>query len=133
MLKKFKYILVILLAMFSFGLSTIPYSNVYAIDILKDCKEGANSDPDSVYNSTVCKDAREKDAGSFLKTLINGLLFILGAISVVVIIIGGIMYATSNGDPGSLTRAKDTVIYAAVGLIVAILAYAVVNFVISQG
>lgn len=65
-----------------------------------------------------------------IKNVVNIMLFILGAIAVIAIIIGGIRYATSNGDASAIKGAKDTILYAVVGLIVAILAYAIVNFVI---
>jgi hypothetical protein len=48
------------------------------------------------------------------------------------IIVGGIRYTTSNGDSGRIKAAKDTITYAVVGLVVAILAYAIVNFVIKN-
>ncbi len=66
-----------------------------------------------------------------IKTIVNVLLFVLGAIAVIMIIIGGIRYATSNGDASATKSAKDTVLYAVIGLIVAILAYAIVNFTLS--
>lgn len=65
-----------------------------------------------------------------IKNVVNVLLFLLGAIAVIMIIIGGIRYATSNGDSGAIKGAKDTILYAVIGLIVAILAYAIVNFVV---
>lgn len=65
-----------------------------------------------------------------IEDIINMLLFILGAIAVVMIVIGGIRYATSGGDSSSITSAKNTILYAVVGLVVAILAYAIVNFVL---
>ncbi len=65
-----------------------------------------------------------------IKTIVNVLLFILGAIAVIMIIIGGIRYTTSNGDASNTKAAKDTILYAVVGLIVAVLAYAIVNFVL---
>jgi len=65
-----------------------------------------------------------------IKTVTNILLFVLGAIAVIMIIIGGIRYATSNGDASATKAAKDTILYAVIGLIVAILAYAIVRFVI---
>ena len=70
--------------------------------------------------------------GSRIKTIVNILLYILGAIAVVMIVIGGIRYTTSNGDSGSIKSAKDTILYAVIGLIVAILAYSIVNFVLAQ-
>ena len=65
-----------------------------------------------------------------LKQVVNILLFVLGAIAVIVIVIGGIRYATSGGDSGQISAAKNTILYAVVGLVVAILAYAIVNFVL---
>ena len=65
-----------------------------------------------------------------IKDIVNILLFILGAIAVIMIIIGGIRYTTSNGDAGSIKGAKDTILYSVIGLVVAILAYAIVNFVV---
>jgi hypothetical protein len=68
---------------------------------------------------------------SNLETIVNILLFVLGAIAVIMIVIGGIRYATSNGDSSSITSAKNTILYSVIGLIVAIMAYAIVNFVIT--
>jgi multisubunit Na+/H+ antiporter MnhB subunit len=65
-----------------------------------------------------------------IKIIVNVLLFILGAIAVIMIILGGIKYTTSNGDSSQLTSAKNTILYAVVGLVVAILAYAIVNFIL---
>lgn len=67
-----------------------------------------------------------------IQTIVNILLFVLGAIAVIMIIIGGIRYTTSNGDSSAITSAKNTILYAVVGLVVAILAFAIVNFVINS-
>ena len=67
----------------------------------------------------------------FIKTLVNGLLFVLGAVSIVVIIFAGIFYTTSIGDSAMITKAKNTLLYAVIGLIVAISAYAIVNFILA--
>ena len=64
--------------------------------------------------------------------IVNILLFLLGAIAVIMIVIGGIRYATSNGDQSAITSAKNTILYAVIGLVVAIMAYAIVNFVIQS-
>ena len=47
------------------------------------------------------------------------------------IIIGGINYALSQGDPGKVKKAKDTILYGIIGLVVALLAFAIVQFVLS--
>ena len=66
------------------------------------------------------------------KTVTNVLLFIIGAVAVIMLIIGGIRYTVSGGDSGAVTSAKNTILYAVVGIIVAILAYAIVNFVLGS-
>ena len=71
-----------------------------------------------------------QDLQDKIKTVVNVLLFLLGAVAVIMIIIGGIGQATSNGDAQAVKSAKDVVLYAVIGLVVAILAYAIVNFVL---
>ena len=67
--------------------------------------------------------------GSIFQKVTNILLFLIGAISVIMLIIGGIRYVISGGDQAQVTGAKNTILYAIVGIIVAFLAYAAVNFV----
>lgn len=66
------------------------------------------------------------------RTITNVLLFLIGAISVIMLIIGGIRYTISGGDSTAVTSAKNTILYAIIGIIVALLAYAVVNFVLGS-
>lgn len=68
--------------------------------------------------------------GSIFTTIVNVLLFIIGAISVIMLIFGGIRYTVSGGDSGAVTSAKNTIMYAIIGLIVAFLAFAIVNWVL---
>jgi hypothetical protein len=72
------------------------------------------------------------DLRANIKIVTNTLLFILGAVAVIMIVLGGIKYTISNGDTSQVTSAKNTILYAVIGLIVAILAYAIVNFVIDR-
>lgn len=67
-----------------------------------------------------------------ISTVTTTLLLVVGIAAVIMIIIGAIRYVLSGGDPAGVKGAKDTIIYSAVGLVVAILAYAIVKFVISQ-
>ena len=66
------------------------------------------------------------------RTITNVLLFVLGAISVIMIIIGGLRYVVSGGNATAVTAAKNTILYAIVGVIVALLAYAIINFVLES-
>ena len=61
----------------------------------------------------------------------NTVLYAVGIISVIMLIYGGLRYVVSGGDSKKVTDAKNTIIYAIIGLIVAILSYAIVNFVIN--
>jgi hypothetical protein len=69
--------------------------------------------------------------GTF-RTITNVMLFLVGAISVIMLIIGGLRYVVSGGDSSAVSGAKNTILYAIVGIVVAILAYAAVSFVISS-
>ena len=71
-------------------------------------------------------------SGGIFQTVSNILLFLVGAISVIMLIIGGIRYVISGGDQGAVTSAKNTILYAIVGIVVAFLAFAAVSFVIGQ-
>lgn len=70
------------------------------------------------------------DNGVF-KQVTNTILYVVGIIAVIMLIIGGIRYVTSGGDAKKVTDAKNTVLYAIIGLVIAFLAFAIVNFVIS--
>lgn len=69
---------------------------------------------------------------SIFVTVTNIMLFIIGAIAVIMLIVGGIRYVVSSGDQNAVTGAKNTILYAIIGIVVAFLAYAAVNFVSSQ-
>lgn len=64
------------------------------------------------------------------KKIVDILLFIIGAVAVIMIVVAAIKYVTSNGDSSAVTSAKNTIMYAVIGLVVAIMAYAIVNFVL---
>lgn len=71
-------------------------------------------------------------ANGIFRTITNVLLYIIGAVAVIMLIIGAIRYVVSGGDSGAVTSAKNTILYAVVGIVVALLAYAIVNFVIGS-
>lgn len=71
------------------------------------------------------------ESGIF-RTITNVLLFLIGAVSVIMLIIGGIRYTISGGDSTAVTSAKNTILYAVIGIIVALLAFAIVNFVLTS-
>lgn len=104
------------------GLATLP--TYAACTDAKACvKEGVKGAGGNASNNNL---------GRLIKNIVNILLYALGAVAVVMIVIGGIKYTTSNGDSSAVTSAKNTILYAVIGLVVALLAYAIVNFVITN-
>ncbi len=80
--------------------------------------------------SSVCKAKDTSTIQPLIKTIVDTLLFFVGIVSVIMIIIGGIMYTVSTGDQSNVTKAKNTITYALVGLVVSFLAYAIVHWVL---
>ncbi len=67
-----------------------------------------------------------------IKTVVQVLGFLVGAISLIMIIVGGIKYVVSGGDANAIGSAKNTILYAVVGLVVALLAEAIARFAFSK-
>ena len=63
---------------------------------------------------------------------INFALMAIAIVSVFMLILGGFKYTTSNGDSAKVTSAKNTIMYSLIGLLIAIFAYAIVNFVVNK-
>ncbi len=74
----------------------------------------------------------KKGVTDVIKTVIEILSFIVGALAIIMIIVGGIRYVTSGGDANSISAAKNTILYAIVGLVIAVLAEAMVRFVFTK-
>lgn len=106
------------------GVFTPAVSAANGIDI---CSNGNES---SVYCKN--KGSGETQVNGIIKTIVEVLLTAVGAISIIMIVIGGIMFALSSGDAQKAAKARNTVLYAVVGLIVSIFASAIVNFVFNR-
>jgi hypothetical protein len=102
-------------------------------------KLGAGSDEsDSTGYNRSCTNPSDKSGNpqkgleSIIASAVNILTVIVGIVAVVMIIIGGFKYITSGGDAGGVTSAKNTIIYAIVGLVVVALAQFIVRFVLNR-
>jgi hypothetical protein len=69
---------------------------------------------------------------SLITTIVNIFSIIVGIVSVIMIIYGGFRYVTSGGDSGNVSNAKNTIIYAIIGLVVVALAQFIVQFVLDK-
>ncbi len=105
------------------GSALVPAASVAALDPSAAVKDGVTAAGD---------DGSGKGLRGQLKTVVNVLLFVLGSIAVIMIVVGGIRYALSAGDSSAITAAKNTILYAIIGVVVALLAYAIVNWIIDQ-
>lgn len=72
------------------------------------------------------------EATTIVGNITNMLLWVAGVASVIAIVVGGIMYITSSGDEKRVSSAKNTILYAVVGMIVALMAYAIASFVVTN-
>ncbi len=90
----------------------------------------SNGNENSVYCQN--KNTGETQVNGIIKTIVEVLLTAVGAISIIMIVIGGIMFALSSGDAQKAAKARNTVLYAVVGLAVSLFASAIVNFVFNR-
>ena len=81
---------------------------------------GINICSEENQNSVYCqnKDKGEGQVNGIIKTIVEVLLMAVGAISIIMIVIGGILFALSSGDAQKAAKARSTILYAVVGLIV---------------
>ena len=112
-----------------------PLANVQAVglnEVKKNTQEGQCEV--SGADAAACKSDNTGigNLTSLFRTIVNILLFLVGSLAVIMLVIGGLRYVTSNGDQNAVTSAKNTILYSIIGIVVAFLAYAAVNFVITQ-
>jgi len=119
----------------SFGLilpALVPAVANAAVDINSGLCKGAQLNPGSTDGCT--NDAITASGTQVQETIKDGIdLFsiVVGVIAVVMILIGGVKYITSQGDAGNVTGAKNTILYAVIGLIIVALAQTIVFFVLN--
>ncbi len=109
------------------GLLTSMVVAVPAVSVAAQASEvckGVNPD------TGVCTSGGE--VNKVIKTVINLLSWIVGVIAAIMIVIAGLSFATSGGDSEKTKKARSTITYALIGLVVVILAQVIVNFVIKK-
>lgn len=117
-MKKLKQLVLASLLVVGVAAVVVPVASVAAADL----------DP-CTLNPAMCA-GKETDVNNIFKTIVNVLLFVVGIIAVIMIIISGIRYTASAGNANSVAGAKNTLLYSVIGLVVAIFAYAIINFIV---
>ena len=105
---------------------------VRAVDVLQPgCQAGADTQ--------FCKDVNENKSTDrilgpegLVTQITQTIIYITGAISVIMIVIGGLKYVFSAGDSPGVQSAKNTILYAIIGLVVTLFAQVIVSFVLSK-
>jgi len=117
-MKTFKSIII---TIFGFLVLSIPLVSVNAYAACD-----TTTDPNCVYTSSLPTTSANS---ATLAVILNIVFAIIGSISVLIIVIAGLKFITSSGKPEEIAKAKDTIIYAAVGLVVCVSAISIVSFV----
>jgi cytochrome bd-type quinol oxidase subunit 2 len=78
-------------------------------------------------NATDCSGSQVQ---STVKTVINIMSYFVGVVSVIMVVVGGFQFITSSGDSGKVATARNTIVYALIGLFIVALAQVIVHFVL---
>lgn len=104
---------------------------VFASTAAKDLCQGGGG----VWSGSSCTNPEDRTPAGvdgLIGTIVDVFLFLTAGVSVVMIIIGALRYTASGGDQSAVKTAKSTILYAIIGLIISILAYAIVNTVLVE-
>jgi hypothetical protein len=134
MIKKLKQ-----LALSAAALSFLVFPALVPAAVSAQINVDCNGIQECLDNGSCSVDEGNCDAGGagskvndIIKLVINIFSLIVGVIAVIMIIVGGLKYITSGGDSGNVSGAKNTIIYAVVGLVVVALAQFIVRFVLEK-
>ena len=109
--------------------TVLPMGSAYAADVA--CPPG--SVRPTAPTAVECNvEESDRSVWDITKQIINVIIAVLGIVAVVVIVLGGVSYVTSQGDPAKTKKARDTILYGVIGLVIALLAYGIVNFVLAS-
>lgn len=125
-----------LFATLAFGfIAFLPTPTVNAADLFKGSKDEACIAVDASAGGKCSQEKLDKgstDLSERINKVVDVVSVLVGIIAVIMIIIAGLRYVTSNGDSGSVGSAKNTLLYAVVGLIVVAFAQTIVKFVLNR-
>ncbi|MCA9309287.1 hypothetical protein KC973_02830 [Candidatus Saccharibacteria bacterium] len=128
-----------LLAITLFGVITLtlaPLSLAGAQSIADNVCKGILTTETGTVNKNAtaasCQETGDKTLSGVIQRVVNMFSIVVGAVSVIMIIIGGFRYIISGGDSTAVTAAKNTILYAIVGLVIVLFAQVIVRFVITN-
>jgi lysylphosphatidylglycerol synthetase-like protein (DUF2156 family) len=130
-MKKLKTLIMVVI---SLGVFLAPVSTSAAVYAQATDPKTAVCEGVGLTGGTGCGDAVQANTSvsNIVRNVINILSIAVGIIAVIMIMIGGLRYVTSGGDSNSVNGAKNTILYAVIGLVIALLAQVIVRFVITK-
>lgn len=134
MIKKIKSYLLVAMMSLTLGAPALVPVAAYAAcsPIAKGINQGANGAAGTSEACDTGTGVNESSITSAARKIVNLISIVVGVVAVVMIIFGGFRYITSGGDSGKVGNAKNSLIYAIVGLIIVALAQLIVRFVLNQ-
>ena len=118
---------IIFLALMSLGVASVLSLSVVSTNASAQVSSGINA-----ATTDEMKNKQIDGSNGVIRIVSNILIWVVGIVAVIMIVWSGFKYITAAGDSGKIASAKSSLIYAIVGLIIAILAYAIVNFVMER-
>ena len=97
-------------------------------------KSAAGNSSAGAANIAACNidpDHKGDDLISDTNKIINVVIGVLGVVAVAVVIYGGFLFLTAQGDPGKIKKGKDSITWGIIGLVIALLSWSIINFVLS--
>jgi len=129
-MKHLKRIALTLLLVFGLSMS---FAAIHTPAVSADAKSEICGGIGAASGGTTCTDAKGAPTiPGLVNTIINILSWIVGVLAVIMVIIAGFKYVTSNGDSGQVSSAKTTLIYAIVGVVIVALSQTIVKYVVQQ-
>ena len=132
MRKKIRLLVMMLVTLLVGGIMTFSVAEVSAAKCPAGSARGEGATVGSLAECNTEKTKGDKSLMKSIRTIISVALGVLGVAAVIAIIIGGIQFVTSNGDAAKVKKAKDAILYGVIGLVVALLAFAIVSFVLGD-
>lgn len=132
MIQKIKNVMLVAASLFAVAVPVmVPASAFAQADVQSNLCDGSNFQIDSNSGtSTSCATQQGQGLNDLLKKIVNIISAVVGVVAVIMIIVGGFKYITSGGDSNNVSGAKNTIIYAIIGLVIVALAQVIVHFVL---
>ena len=127
-LKSIKIVSLIIASLLGLGVLTTTPVFADPDDPIDICQN--NDIPAPVREANGCNNVAENKLPTVVQSILNVVIGLTGIVAVIFIIIGGVQYMTSTGDATKIQKAKNTILYAVIGLAVVILAFVIVNWTI---